>query len=175
MNLDLSAAGFKRVGRDELREEREHDSYKSPFKLPEPSACPDCGAIFHSGRWQWGQRQPDSAEIVCPTCRRIHDQFPAGFLHLGGAYFAAHRGEILNLIRYHSEKEWAQHAQSRVISLKENDVVGATATGDAGILITTTDTHLARYLGETLNNAYQGQLEFRYNEAENLLRVHWRR
>jgi hypothetical protein len=33
----------------------------------------------------------------------------------------------------------------------------------------------ARNLGKALHRACQGKLEFRYNDAENLLRVHWRR
>jgi hypothetical protein len=44
-----------------------------------------------------------------------------------------------------------------------------------GVLVTTTDTHLARNLGEALESAYKGDLEYHYNRAENLLRVFWRR
>jgi len=46
---------------------------------------------------------------------------------------------------------------------------------DDGILITTTDIHLARGIGEALHHAYQGELEYHYNEQENLLRVVWAR
>jgi hypothetical protein len=46
---------------------------------------------------------------------------------------------------------------------------------DDGIQITTTDIHLARGIGEALHNAYQGELEYHYNEQENLLRVVWQR
>ena len=42
-------------------------------------------------------------------------------------------------------------------------------------MVTTTDIHLARGIGEALEHAYQGELEFHYNEGENLLRVHWAR
>jgi hypothetical protein len=30
-----------------------HDPYKARHKLPEPAACPECGAVFHEGRGQW--------------------------------------------------------------------------------------------------------------------------
>lgn len=44
---------------------------------------------------------------------------------------------------------------------------------DGAVLVTTTDIHLARRLGEALHHAYQGELEYHYNPDENLLRVHW--
>jgi hypothetical protein len=31
--------------------EREHDPYKSESKLPEPTVCPQCQAVYHAGRW----------------------------------------------------------------------------------------------------------------------------
>ena len=44
-----------------------------------------------------------------------------------------------------------------------------------GTLVTTTDVHLARGIGEALHHAYQGELEFHFNKDQNLLRVNWRR
>ena len=51
----------------------------------------------------------------------------------------------------------------------------ATEEEGNGVLITTTDIHLARGIGEAIHHAYQGDLEFHYNPAENLLRVNWSR
>ena len=42
-----------------------------------------------------------------------------------------------------------------------------------GFVVTTTDPHLARRIGEAVHKAYKGQLEFHYNKQENLLRVTW--
>jgi len=42
-------------------------------------------------------------------------------------------------------------------------------------LITTTDPHLARNIGEAVRSAYKGRLEYHYNKEENLLRVRWNR
>ena len=44
--------------------------------------------------------------------------------------------------------------------------------GDA-VLVTTTDIHLARDIGDAIQSAYKGELEFHYNSEENLLRVNW--
>lgn len=45
---------------------------------------------------------------------------------------------------------------------------------DDGLLITTTDIHLARGIGG-LHHAFGGELEFHYNRQDNLLRVAWQR
>jgi hypothetical protein len=42
-----------------------------------------------------------------------------------------------------------------------------------GLLVTTTDAHLARRIGEALRAAYKGRMKFHYNKADNLLRVTW--
>ncbi len=48
--------GFRQISRhDGLFKERVHDAYKSKGKPLEPSVCPQCGAVFHEGRWQWLQ------------------------------------------------------------------------------------------------------------------------
>lgn len=156
--------GFRAVRRDQLREEREHDSYKSRGKLPEPAACGKCGAVYRAGRWQWGARPDGAHEVTCPACHRVADRFPAGFLNVGGEFFAARRDEILQLLRQHEEKLKAERPLARIIAV--DDAAG-------GVLVTTTETHLARELGEALHRAYRGELDFHYNEGENLLRVNW--
>lgn len=164
-----SDSGFQPVRRDQLRQEREHDSYRQQGKPSEPAACPECGASFHAGRWQWGEKPEHAAALLCPACQRIRDDFPAGFVDVGGAFFVEHRLEILSLIQHHMQKERAEHPLARIMGINEN------ANGDGGVLITTTDLHLARDIGDALHKAYHGELEFHYNEAEKLLRVHWRR
>lgn len=166
MNTTPNSAGFRPVRRDQLRQEREHDTYKLRGKLAEPSACGRCGAVYRAGRWQWGARPPGATEVVCPACQRIADRFPAGFVHVGGAFFAARRDELMKLLRHHEEKQKAEHPLARIMAIEEEA---------DGILVTTTDMHLARDLGAALHHAYQGELAFHYNEAENLLRVNWSR
>lgn len=158
--------GFRSVRRDQLREERVHDTYKLAHKLAEPSVCGGCGAVFHAGRWQWGERPAEATVVTCPACHRMQDRMPVGFVHVGGGYFAAHRDELLQLLRHREEREKAQHPLARIVAIEEE--------GD-GVLVATTDIHLARDLGEALHHAHQGELEFHYNEGENLLRVHWQR
>lgn len=166
MRTTVPPGGFLPVRRDQLRPERVHDTYKLRGKLPEPAVCGKCGALYHAGRWQWGERPVGAAEVTCPACHRIQDRFPAGFVHVGGEFFAARRDELLALLHHHEEKEKAEHPLARIMAIEDES---------GGILVTTTDIHLARDLGEALHHAYQGKLEYFYNESENLLRVRWHR
>lgn len=147
-------------------QERDHDAYKSRRKLPEPTLCPKCGAVFQEGRWQWAPKPQHAHETLCPACHRIHDNFPAGYVHLAGDYFAQHRDELLHLVKNEGEREGSEHPLERIM---------ATEAEADGTLVTTTSIHLARRIGEALHHACQGELEFRYNDEQDLLRVHWRR
>lgn len=157
-------AGFRPVRRDKLIQERVHDTYKIRGKLPEPTVCPDCRAVYHKGHWQWLPRPPKPHQHLCPACQRVRDRFPAGYVTLAGDFLAEHRDEIIQLVRNHGEKARSGHPLERIIALEE---------GDSEVVITTTDIHLARGIGEALESAYSGKLDFHYNAGENLLRVQW--
>lgn len=166
MKTTIPSAGFKPVRRDQLRVERIHDSYQLTRKPAEPSVCKHCGVLFHEGRWQWGVAPEGAHELVCPACARIRDHFPVGFVTLGGPYFATHRDEILRLVRHHEEKEKAEHPLARIMAIEDHE---------DGVLITTTDIHLARDIAEAVHKAHAGELDYHYNEGERLLRAHWSR
>jgi len=158
--------GFQPVSGDQLFQELVHDSYKAGRKLREPTRCPDCGAVFQNGRWIWGTAPAAAHQERCPACHRIHDKFPAGFVALKGAFLAEHRDEILHLIRNHEAKEKAEHPLQRIIAIVDSA---------DGVMVTTTDIHLARDLAQALHRAYKGELELHYNKEDNLLRATWTR
>ncbi|HEU0220353.1 MAG TPA: BCAM0308 family protein [Gallionella sp.] len=159
-------AGFHPIRHDRLLQEAVHDTYKTKGKLPEPTVCPDCGAVFHAGRWQWLDKPKDAHQASCPACHRVLDHFPAGYVSLSGKFLIAHEAEILQLIRHREVREKAEHPLQRIMDIEKTE---------HGTLITTTDIHLARGIGEALHHAYQGELEFHYNPEQNLLRVNWNR
>lgn len=165
MNSNRILPGFRRIERhDKLFQEKAHDAYKPKGKLVEPTVCLQCKAVFEHGRWRWGEAREGARKAICPACHRIHDHFPAGYIMLGGAFFKAHRNEVLSLVHNHETRERTEHPLQRIMAVEEE--------GDEA-LITTTDIRLARNIGEALHRAYQGELEYHYNPSEDLLRVNW--
>ena len=140
------------------------NAYKAKGKLPEPTVCPQCGAVFHEGRWQWRSAPVDAHRQTCPACHRLHDHYPAGFVTLQGEFFRTHRDEIMQLVHNQEKRVRVEHPLKRIMAVEEKD---------GAALITTTDIHLARGIGEALHHAYQGELQYHYNPEENLLRVSW--
>ena len=156
----------RRIRRDRYIKEFEHDTYKTKGKLREPAACPDCGAVFHKGRWQWLTRPRGARETLCPACHRLQDKYPGGYFTLSGPFQKQHRDEILRLARNLERREKKGHPLRRIMSLEEQ--------GD-DILITTTTMGMARAIGDAVHNAYKGELCYQYTDEANILHVAWKR
>jgi hypothetical protein len=149
---------------DRVLQSQEADVYGLRGKLPDPTACPDCGSTARAAGS--GRRARDAHSTACPACRRIADDYPAGIVTLSGSFHVAHREEIEGLVRHVEEREKKEHALKRVMAIRED--------GD-DLVITTTNAHLARGIGEAIHHAYQGELDYVFTERENVLRVQWRR
>jgi hypothetical protein len=151
---------------EQLLQEVVHDPYQSGKKLPEPTRCQDCGALWRRGRWSWGAAPAGAHEARCPACRRIRDRLPAGYVHLAGGFFDAHREEVLGRVRRCEAAEKRGHPLERIMAI---------AADGAGVVVTTTGVHLAHRIGEALTRAFKGELDARYLKGEKLLRVRWSR
>jgi NMD protein affecting ribosome stability and mRNA decay len=163
--MKAARAGF-RYGREQLMPTRSADSYKPNQKFSGSTCCPQCGAIFHKGRWIWSSAEPAMKRALCPACRRINDQFPAGYVTLRGEYLQKQREQILAIARRCEQNEKSEHPLQRIMSIED--------TAD-GVLITTTDAHLARNIAEQIHDACKGSLSLRYADDNNLLRATWTR
>jgi hypothetical protein len=152
--------------RDRLIRERVHDPYKTRLKLSEPTVCPQCGAVYHDGRWRWSPRPEGAHEELCQACHRINDRYPAGEVTIAGGFVPAHKDEIVALVRHQEEQEKGDHPLHRIMATEERD---------GGLVVQTTDIHLPRRIGEALAHAYRGELDFRYDEEAYFIRVQWRR
>ena len=142
------------------------DPYHSVTKPAGPTVCPTCKAVFSEGRWTWDRPPSDAAEMNCPACQRIQDDFPAGYVTVKGEFFKDHRDEIIAVITSKEDREKATHPLQRIMAIEDVR---------EGLQVTTTDSHLARGIGEALYDAYKGDLKLKYSRDENLLRATWKR
>jgi hypothetical protein len=143
------------------------DPYMLRRKLPGPTRCPVCGAVYDAGRWQWTDWPPaDAHEELCTACRRIEDKYPAGIVRLKGLS-PADRSEALSLARHQEEAEKGDHPMNRIMAIEEEE--------PDWLVITTTDIHLPRRIGEAVRRAFKGDLTIHYDEANYFIRVEWER
>ncbi|MBN9511687.1 MAG: ATPase [Alphaproteobacteria bacterium] len=163
-NLTGPTSGPRRGGR--AQDTGVGDPYKRTAKLQEPTVCPQCGAVYHHGRWQWAAPPPGAHSAVCQACHRVNDNFPAGILAIGGRFALRHRDEIRRIVQRQEEIEKPEHPFNRIIRLRDEP---------GGIVVTTTDVHLPRRIGEALKAAYDGALTLDYDEDGYFLRARWQR
>jgi NMD protein affecting ribosome stability and mRNA decay len=152
--------------RDRLVQQKQHDTYKEDRKWPEPTACAECNAVYIEGRWTWHEPSFKANKVLCPACRRIAENYPAGYLELKGSFFKKHQEEMLNLIRNEEKEEKGEHPLERIMDITEED---------EQTLITTTGIHIARRIGEAVSRAYKGDLSFTYGDGEKTIRMLWDR
>ena len=153
--------------KDRSVQSQKHDQYKATGKLREPSVCCECQAVYHKGRWVCSPVPSDSQEVMCPACERIRDHVPSGVLLLTGEIVVRHRDQVLGLARNEEARLKAEHPLARIITIEDQ------TEAPRGVVITTTDPHLARHIGEALHHAYRGTLTCWYEENEDLLRANW--
>ncbi|MBI5855080.1 MAG: ATPase [Nitrospirae bacterium] len=166
MTVPETTPARRATQRTRMVQEVRHDTYKLRGKLKEPTVCRTCGAVFHKGRWTWGKKPAGASATTCAACARTHDRNPAGLLTVKGPYAREHRRELLNLARREERKANSEHPFSRIMTIEE---------AKDGFVVQTTDTHLARRIGEALHHAHDGTFTFRYREAAALLRAFWKR
>lgn len=148
--------------RDRLAIQKRDDALQPKQKWPEPTVCGQCRAVYIAGRWTWKDVPAQAHSVVCPACRRIQEDYPAGIVEMSGPFFTEHRQEILNLVHNTEELEKKEHPLERIIRIKDEG---------EGTVVTTTGVHLARRIGEALHRSYQGDYELEYLEDERFVRA----
>lgn len=155
------------VRHDRLIREEVHDTYKLPGKLSEPTRCPQCGAVYHKGRWSWTATVgADAHDQLCSACHRENDHYPAGEVTLSGDFAIAHKDEILRLVHNIETTEKSEHPLNRIIEIRD--------LGDE-IQITTTDVHLPRRIGKAIQDAWDGNLDIHFDAGGYFASIVWRR
>ncbi len=156
-----------RFGRkDRLIKQKRGDAYQETSNLPEPTVCTKCKALFVGGRWTWKAPPENTKQTICPACRRISDNYPAGIITIKGQFFHEHKDNILNLIKNVEKQEKSERPLERIMKIThEKDQT----------LVTTTGVHIARRIGEAISKSYKGNLSFHYADADKSIRLSWER
>ena len=164
MQNSMKAARSDRRTRGRAQRDPFIDPYQARQKPKEPTGCPQCGAVYHKGRWHWGAT-PDGAHAArCPACQRIADAMPAGIVTLHGDFAKRHKDEMTGLMRNEEAAEKSEHPLNRIMSIDESE---------EGLTVNTTDIHLPRRLGEALERAFHGSLDMHFDENSYMARVDW--
>jgi hypothetical protein len=142
------------------------DPYKQIHKVEEPAVCPQCGVVFHAGRWQWIKRPKDAREVLCPACHRISVRFPAGVVTLAGPMVAANKAEMTRIARNQEKAIRQEHPLNRIMSISE---------GPDELVISTTDIHLPSQIGKAIKRAFHGKLHVQFDGNSYFVRAHWHR
>jgi len=79
---------------------------------------------------------------------------------LRGDIVRQHKDQIVGLARNEEAAEKGEHPLDRIISIEETN---------EGLVISTTDIHLPRRIGEALKRAFHGELAMRTAFARNLI------
>ena len=72
----------------------------------------------------------------------------------------------MNLIHNYEQHEKTEHPLKRIMGTEEQA---------EGTVISFTDAHLARGIGEAIHHAYEGDIDYQYTKEDIMLRVTWAR
>jgi NMD protein affecting ribosome stability and mRNA decay len=150
--------------RDRIYDDPRHDPYQARGKYPEGTVCRDCGVVFRRGRWAWSEAPQAPHPALCPACGRIRDELPAGYVTLEGVRSDEDRDLLIRIARHEEARVKDEHPLERIMRVEHDGT---------RVVVTTTDTHLPRRIGEAVRRSHQGTLETRYGEDEYSVRVRW--
>ncbi len=158
------------------RVDHEAGEHRTERAMEEPAVCDVCGEVYADRRWAKpdpGRETPKHphvrppAHVVCPACKRAQDGIPSGYVHLGGAFLAAHDEEIRRLLRNEAERASEDNPQARIMEWVTDR--------DGRLLVSTTTEHLAQRLGHAVEKAYDGEIRYDFSHENKLAHVWWTR
>ena len=159
------------------RPDHEAGRHRPPRAPAEPRVCGTCGAVYQKRRWVTAELagpippRGDAGEppviVTCPACRKIAAKSPNGFVYFGGAFLAAHRDEIVQLVQAEAGRAAVDNPTARLIAWE--------AMEDGRLSVSTTTEHLAERIGRAVSRAYDGDVRYDFSHENKLARVHWHR
>ena len=158
------------------RVDHEAGRHRPPKALSEPAVCEECGAVYAKRRWTAAalssndkrHRHLRPPQIrVCPACTQQRSGEPRGFVFLDGDFFVAHHEEIERLLRNEVKRAAEENPLARIMEWKYGD--------GHKLTLTTTTEHLAQRLGDCLEKAFGGNVDYDFSHENELARVSWQR
>lgn len=147
---------YDKLQRHSVGKQRVWQTEDNVKKAKNAVVCADCGVVFQDGRWQWLEETPVGAtEGVCPACQQVRESAPVGVLTLRGAYFNAHKDEILSLVRHRAIDEENRRPLNRLIAIEEFP---------DRVELHFTDRHLPHSIGAAIQHAHAGELSSQFQE-----------
>ncbi len=145
-----------------------------PEEGQEASICTECRGLYQNKRWFFDEKLAARLEgaasvkqVVCPTCRKIKEHYPEGYLTLSGDFLAERKPEIITLLKNEAARVSSRSVLDRVIKMTEE--------GKDRLVVETTTEKLAQRLGRAVYRAYKGELNFSWAEPNRFVRVYWSR
>lgn len=149
------------------------DPYIPDQHLKDGTVCTGCGAVYHHQRWTLDERLRDTLvaagtphETRCPGCQIIKDRLPQGIVTLHGDYWPQHREDITNLVKNEETRARSTNPIERVMDMREEN---------GCLVIETTTEKLAQRIGRSIHNAHKGDVEYKWSDGNQLVRVEWAR
>jgi NMD protein affecting ribosome stability and mRNA decay len=152
---------------------RSTDAYLPKEGLKEVAVCTGCKILYWNKRWYLSEDESTKLsadmvrnEVLCPACRRMQDNNPAGIVTFSGDYLVKHENEILNTIKNVEEKARTKNPLARIMEIKQEGNV---------LTVYTTNDKLAQKLGRDIFKAHSGSLEYQWSKEYSFVRVNWNR
>jgi hypothetical protein len=135
-------------------------------RLPEPSACDRCGAVFARRTWRRTRVVPEGVRwTVCPACAQTREQTGFGRIVVRGAFALAHEDDIRRRIANVGARAGRTQPERRVASIER---------GDGALEILTTSQKLAHRIVHELKKQFRGRATYAWSD-DGTLYATWQR
>lgn len=144
---------------------------KMTRRLPQPTVCERCGAVFTRRTWRWAHGVSHAllaraAWSVCPACQQVRRGLYFGRVVIRGAYAAAHEDAVRRRIANVASRAAFTQPQRRVVSAGRSGTV---------FEVLTTSQKLAHRIVHELKKTFRGRVSYAWSDRDGGLFATWER
>jgi hypothetical protein len=161
---------IRSLNRKGTRSEKVRAAEARRGRLPEPSACERCGAVFRRRVWRRGERVSHAelaraCWVVCPACEQASREEYFGRVLIRGAYAAAREAVIRRRIENVATRAGFTQPEQRIVSVERRGPV---------LEVLTTSQQLAHRIVHELKKLFRGRASYTWSDDGSLLAT-WER